>query len=131
MLIRSISFISCLCLQVIWNCLVDDCGLFLRYILERLTRERSELEAMFKILRHLIRFVPKLPQQAAFSLYNYIIGYVMYYVRSPHEDGQKMIGAALSVLWMVIGFPIKFELLHHSHHTILCDTIRHAIKNNP
>ncbi|XP_018896454.1 protein unc-80 homolog isoform X1 [Bemisia tabaci] len=88
--------------EVIWNCLVDDCGLFLRYILERLTRERSELEAMFKILRHLIRFVPKLPQQAAFSLYNYIIGYVMYYVRSPHEDGQKMIGAALSVLWMVV-----------------------------
>lgn len=56
---------------------------------------------MFKILRHLIRFIPKLPQQAAFALYNYIIGYVMFYVRSPHENGQKMIGAALSILWMV------------------------------
>lgn len=56
---------------------------------------------MFKILRHLIRFVPKLPQQAAFSLYNYIIGYVMFYVRSSHEEGQQMIGTALSVLWMV------------------------------
>ena len=32
---------------------------------------------MFKILRHLIRFIPKLPQQAAFALYNYIIGYVV------------------------------------------------------
>jgi hypothetical protein len=56
---------------------------------------------MFKILRHLIRFIPKLPQQAAFALYNYIIGYVMFYVRSPQEDGQKLIGTALSVLWMV------------------------------
>lgn len=85
--------------QVIWSCLVEDSALFLRYVLERLTREKQEL--MFKILRHLIRFVPKLPQQAAFALYNYIIGYVMFYVRSPHEEGQKLIGTALSILWMV------------------------------
>lgn len=85
--------------QVIWTCLVEDSALFLRYILERLTREKQDL--MFKILRHLIRFIPKLPQQAAFALYNYIIGYVMFYVRSPHEDGQQLIGAALSLLWMV------------------------------
>ncbi|KAG8336397.1 Protein unc-80 [Homalodisca vitripennis] len=84
--------------QVIWNCMVEDSSLFLRYVLERLTREKQDL--MFKILRHLIRFVPRLPQQAAFTLYNYIIGYVMFYVRSPHEEGQKLIGAALSVLWM-------------------------------
>lgn len=84
---------------MIWNCLVEDSALFLRYVLERLTREKQEL--MFKILRHLIRFVPRLPQQAAFALYNYIIGYVMFYVRSPHEEGQKLIGTALSILWMV------------------------------
>nr|CAH7758097.1 unnamed protein product [Callosobruchus chinensis] len=64
--------------QVIWTCLVEDSALFLRYILERLTREKQDL--MIKILRHLIRFIPKLPQQAAFALYNYIIGYVMFYV---------------------------------------------------
>ncbi|XP_015837451.1 protein unc-80 homolog isoform X11 [Tribolium castaneum] len=86
--------------QVIWCCLVEDSALFLRYILERLTREKQE--QMFKILRHVIRFIPKLPQQAAFALYNYIIGYVMFYVRSPHEDGQMLIGAALSLLWMVV-----------------------------
>lgn len=73
---------------------------FYRYVLERLTRDKQE--EMFKILRHLIRFIPKLPQQAAFALYNYIIGYVMFYVRSPHEDGQQLIGSALSLLWMVI-----------------------------
>lgn len=85
--------------QVIWNCLVEDSALFLRYILERLTRDKQDL--MFKLLRHLIRFVPKLPQQAAFALYNYIIGYIMFYVRTPHEDGQNFIGSALSILWMV------------------------------
>lgn len=87
--------------------MVEDSALFLRYVLERLTREKQEL--MFKILRHLIRFVPKLPQQAAFALYNYIIGYVMFYVRSPHEEGQKLIGTALSILWMVSKFKLKFE----------------------
>uniref|UniRef100_A0A8D8WIK8 Protein unc-80 homolog n=1 Tax=Cacopsylla melanoneura TaxID=428564 RepID=A0A8D8WIK8_9HEMI len=86
--------------QVIWNCLVEESSLFLRYILERLTREKQDV--MFKVLRHLIRFVPKLPQQAAFALYNYIIGYVMFYVRSPHGEGQRMIGAGLSILWMVV-----------------------------
>ncbi|CAB0018274.1 unnamed protein product, partial [Nesidiocoris tenuis] len=95
---RTIDFINSWNSQVIWNCLVEDSALFLRYILERLTRDNQEL--MFKVLRHLIRFVPKLPQQAAFTLYNYIIGYVMFYVRSPHEEGQKLIGAALSILWM-------------------------------
>lgn len=87
--------------------MVEDSALFLRYILERLTRDNQEL--MFKVLRHLIRFVPRLPQQAAFTLYNYIIGYVMFYVRTPHEEGQKLIGAALSILWMV-----RFTIINFS-----------------
>ncbi|XP_073988249.1 unc80, NALCN channel complex subunit isoform X3 [Rhodnius prolixus] len=102
--------------QVIWNCLVEDSALFLRYILERLTRDNQEL--MFKVLRHLIRFVPRLPQQAAFTLYNYIIGYVMFYVRTPHEEGQKLIGAALSILWMVV----------HSVHGIMFKDLKQILR---
>ncbi|XP_046830154.1 protein unc-80 homolog isoform X11 [Vespa crabro] len=102
--------------QVIWGCLVEDSALFLRYVLERLTRDKQEL--MFKILRHLIRFVPKLPQQAAFALYNYIIGYVMFYVRSPHEEGQKLIGTALSILWMVV----------HSVHGIMFKDLKQILR---
>ncbi|XP_044757175.1 protein unc-80 homolog [Coccinella septempunctata] len=102
--------------QVIWCCLVEDSALFLRYILERLTREKQE--KIFKILRHLIRFIPKLPQQAAFALYNYIIGYVMFYVRSPHEEGQHLIGAALSLLWMVV----------HSVHGIMFKDLKQILR---
>ena len=40
--------------------------------------------------------------QAAFSLYNYLIGYIMFYVRSPRDQGENMIGSALSLLWMVV-----------------------------
>ncbi|XP_043466068.1 protein unc-80 homolog isoform X3 [Leptopilina heterotoma] len=102
--------------HVIWNCLVEDSALFLRYILERLTREKQE--QMFKLLRHLIRFIPKLPQQAAFALYNYIIGYIMFYVRSPHEEGQKLIGTALSILWMVV----------HSVHGIMFKDLKQILR---
>ena len=54
--------------------------------MEQLTRDKS-IET-FQIVRKLIRFIPKLPQQAAFSLYNYIIGYIMFYVRHPREKGE-------------------------------------------
>jgi hypothetical protein len=96
--------------------LVEDSALFLRYVLERLTRDRQE--EMFKLLRHLIRFIPKLPQQAAFALYNYIIGYVMFYVRSPQEDGQRLIGTALSILWMVV----------HSVHGIMFKDLKQILR---
>ena len=55
-----------------------------------------------QIIRKLIRFIPKLPQQAAFCLYNYIIGYIMFYVRHPKEKCQELIGQALATLWMVV-----------------------------
>jgi protein unc-80 len=102
--------------QVIWSSLVEDSALFLRYILERLTREKQEL--MFKTLRHLIRFVPRLPQQAAFVLYNYIIGYVMFYVRTTHENSQHLIGSALSILWMVV----------HSVHGIMFKDLKQILR---
>ncbi|XP_039288610.1 protein unc-80 homolog isoform X7 [Nilaparvata lugens] len=102
--------------KVIWTCLVEDSALFLRYVLERLTREKQDI--MFKILRHLIRFVPRLPQQAAFTLYNYIIGYVMFYVRSPQEGSQQLIGSALSILWMVV----------HSVHGIMFKDLKQILR---
>ena len=60
--------------QIIWSCLVEDSNLFLKYFMEQLTREKAV--ETFQIIRKLIRFIPELPQQAAFSLYNYIISYL-------------------------------------------------------
>lgn len=79
----------------------------MRYVLERLTRDRQD--QMFKLLRHLIRFVPRLPQQAAFALYNYIIGYVMFYVRSSHESSQQ-------VQSHILFYFILFIDKHKQHH---------------
>ncbi|CAL4091464.1 unnamed protein product, partial [Meganyctiphanes norvegica] len=86
--------------QVIWSCLVEDSALFLRFFLEKLTRNRQDV--MIRLLRRLVRFIPTLPSQAAFALYNYMVGYVMFYVRTPQEGSQEFIAAALSVLWTVI-----------------------------
>lgn len=102
--------------QVIWTCLVEDSALFLRFVLEKLTRDRQD--QMFKLLRHLIRFVPRLPQQAAFTLYNYLIGYVMFYVRSSHENGLQMVGSALSIIWMIV----------HSVHGIMFKDLKQILR---
>ncbi|XP_068157117.1 protein unc-80 homolog [Drosophila tropicalis] len=102
--------------QVIWVCLVEESALFLRYVFERLTRDRQD--QMFKLLRHLIRFVPRLPQQAAFALYNSIIGYIMFYVRSSNELKQELVGSALSVLWMVV----------HSVHGIMFKDLKQILR---
>ncbi|XP_046453317.1 protein unc-80 homolog isoform X4 [Daphnia pulex] len=85
--------------QVLHSCLVEDTALFLRHILERLTREKQD--EMFAILRRLLRFVAYLPQQTAFTLHNYLIGYIMFYVRTPMEGSQDLVGNALSLLSMV------------------------------
>ncbi|RWS14513.1 protein unc-80-like protein [Dinothrombium tinctorium] len=85
--------------KVVWHCLVEDTALFLRHIFEKLTRENQKV--IFQILRRLIRFMPRLPSQAAYTLYNYLIGFVMFYVRSPVEGSQDLIGTTLSVLWLV------------------------------
>ena len=86
--------------KVIWHCLVEDSALFLRHFLERLTREKQS--SIFQILRRLIRFMPRLPAQAAYILYNYMIGFVMYHVRAPVENSQEIIATVLSILWLVV-----------------------------
>lgn len=86
--------------KVVWHCLVEDSALFLRHFLERLTREKPLV--IFQILRRLIRFMPRLPAQAAYTLYNYLIGFVMFYVRAPVEGSQELIANVMSVLWLVV-----------------------------
>lgn len=85
--------------QVIHSCLVEDTALLLRHVLERLTRDRQD--EMFAILRRLLRFVPHLPQHSAFTMHNYLIGYIMFYVRSPMEGSQELLANALSLLVLV------------------------------
>ncbi|KAK6755866.1 hypothetical protein RB195_014325 [Necator americanus] len=98
--------------KIIWTCIVEDPSLFFRHFLEKLTnRERQTLsneyrptanyEYLMSLLRKLIlRFNP-LPSQAAYSLLNYLFGFVMHYVRAQCEGADKAIGMALSLTWIL------------------------------
>ena len=85
--------------QVIWKCLVEDSALFLRHFLEKLTRERQEV--MLQYLRRLIHTFPMLPGQTAFALYNYLVGYIMFQIRSNSEFATQNIANSLTLLWQV------------------------------
>ncbi|CAJ0941559.1 unnamed protein product, partial [Mesorhabditis belari] len=86
--------------KVIWACIVEEPSLFLRHFLERLTN-RDRQEHLISLLRKLIlRFKP-FPSQAAYSLLNYLFGFVMHYVRSACEGADKALGMALSLTWLL------------------------------
>ncbi|VDQ06686.1 unnamed protein product [Trichobilharzia regenti] len=57
---------------VIFNCLLEDTTLFLRFIFERLTRIKNKDELMF-ILRKMIQRLPELPTQTAHALFNNLV----------------------------------------------------------
>ncbi|KAK0415429.1 hypothetical protein QR680_011941 [Steinernema hermaphroditum] len=86
--------------KVIWSCIVEDTALFLRHFLEKLTN-RDRQEYLMSLLRKLIlRFRP-FPSQTAYSLLNYLFGFVMFYVRSPCEGSDQALGMALSLTWLI------------------------------
>ncbi|KAK7094571.1 hypothetical protein V1264_006106 [Littorina saxatilis] len=87
--------------KIIWDCIVDDPILFLRHFLEKLTNKERQEELTF-LLRKLMVYFRKLPAQTAHSIFNYLVGFVMFYVRSPCEGGQEAIAGAISLLWLVV-----------------------------
>ena len=86
--------------KIIWQCLIEEPALFLRNLLERLTREKKS--TIIQTMRRLVRFLPRLPSQAAFTLYNYLIGFIMHQVRTPYEDSQEIIASVMTVIWLVV-----------------------------
>ncbi|KAK4476002.1 hypothetical protein MN116_001236 [Schistosoma mekongi] len=88
---------------VIFNCLLEDTTLFLRFIFERLTRIKNKDELMF-VLRKMIQRLPELPMQTAHALFNNLVGYIMFHIRTPSFDAPQSIASALSVLHLVIPY---------------------------
>ncbi|CAH1781834.1 unnamed protein product, partial [Owenia fusiformis] len=87
--------------KVIHQCLVEEPQLFFKHFLEKLTN-KSKQEELLYLLRKLLLHMPELPSQTAHMLFNYLLGFIMFYVRSPTEGGQDAIGSAMSVIWLVV-----------------------------
>ncbi|CAH8584739.1 unnamed protein product [Schistosoma turkestanicum] len=88
---------------VIFNCLLEDTPLFLRFIFERLTRIKNKDELIF-ILRKMIQRLPELPMQTAHALFNNLVGYIMFHIRTPSFNAPQSIASALSVLHLVVPY---------------------------
>uniref|UniRef100_A0A1I7SH45 CID domain-containing protein n=1 Tax=Bursaphelenchus xylophilus TaxID=6326 RepID=A0A1I7SH45_BURXY len=86
--------------RIAWACIVEDSSLFLRHFLEKLT-QRDKQEHLFALLRKLVLSFRPLPTQTAYTLLNYLFGFVMFYVRTPCEGSDRSMGMALSIIWLL------------------------------
>uniref|UniRef100_A0A915D4K6 Uncharacterized protein n=1 Tax=Ditylenchus dipsaci TaxID=166011 RepID=A0A915D4K6_9BILA len=88
------------CRKIAWNCIVEDSGLFLRNFLEKFTTKARQ-EHLISLLRKLILTFRPLPSQMAYCLFNYLFGFIMFYVRTPCEGSDKSLSMALSLTWLI------------------------------
>ncbi|XP_063722900.1 protein unc-80-like isoform X4 [Symsagittifera roscoffensis] len=88
-------------LGLIKTCLIEDTSLFLRYFLERLTVVDKHASLLAQI-RKLTLALPEISPQAAHSLFNYLTGLIMYFIRNPSPYSQQATATTLSVLWMIV-----------------------------
>ncbi|XP_041120448.1 protein unc-80 homolog isoform X3 [Polyodon spathula] len=95
--------VSAVAQQVLWNCLIEDPALVLRHFLEKLTVSNRQDELIY-MLRKLLLNIGDLPAQTSHILFNYLVGLIMYFVRTPCEWGMDAISATLTFLWEVVGY---------------------------
>ncbi|TKS64898.1 Protein unc-80 -like protein [Collichthys lucidus] len=95
--------VSAVAQQILWNCLIEDPALVLRHFLEKLTASNRQDELMY-MLRKLLLNIGDLPAQTSHILFNYLVGLIMYFVRTPCEWEMDAISATLTFLWEVVGY---------------------------
>ncbi|KAL5112250.1 hypothetical protein TcWFU_006019 [Taenia crassiceps] len=88
---------------VVWQCLLEDTSLFLRYIFEKLTRVPHK-DDLISVIRKLVQRLPELPMQTAHILFNNLVGCIMFHVRTPSFDAPDSIASILCVLHMIIPY---------------------------
>ncbi|XP_033107470.1 protein unc-80 homolog, partial [Anneissia japonica] len=91
--------------KVLWSCLVEEPALILRYILEKITI-REKQEEIILLLKKLLIHVDELPPQTAHTLFNYLLGFLMYTCRTPHSGASEAIANALSIIWRIIPYVV-------------------------
>lgn len=85
--------------DVAWNIIRDDCSVFLRYYFERIVS--SPLESKKKYLTRLQRLISgkkNIPASFAYSLFNYLMGYIRWIVSSVKENQFEIIQAIIPVV---------------------------------
>uniref|UniRef100_A0A3Q2ZNL7 Unc-80 homolog (C. elegans) n=1 Tax=Kryptolebias marmoratus TaxID=37003 RepID=A0A3Q2ZNL7_KRYMA len=102
--VREDGVASAVAQQILWNCLIEDPALVLRHFLEKLTVSNRQQDELIYMLRKLLLNIGDLPAQTSHILFNYLVGLIMYFVRTPCEWGMDAISATLTFLWEVVGY---------------------------
>ncbi|XP_067844006.1 protein unc-80 homolog [Heptranchias perlo] len=95
--------VSAVAQQVLWNCLIEDPALVLRHFLEKLTISNRQDELIY-MLRKLLLNIGDMPAQTSHILFNYLVGLIMYFVRTPCEWGMDAISATVTFLWEIVDY---------------------------
>ncbi|KAJ8031313.1 Protein unc-80-like [Holothuria leucospilota] len=89
--------------STLWNCLVEEPALICRYILEKITCKGKQ-EELILLMKRMFSSVREIPSQVAHTLFNYLIGFVIYHCRAPHSGASEAVANTLSILWHIVPF---------------------------
>nr|XP_054770882.1 protein unc-80 homolog [Lytechinus pictus] len=108
--------------KIIWTCLVEEPALILRYILEKITAKDKQ-EELILLMKKLFSHTDEIPAQAAHTLFNYLIGFIIYHCRAPHEGANEAIANTLTVIWHILPYVsgVSFKDLKQTLKKEQCD----------
>ncbi|XP_071839173.1 protein unc-80 homolog isoform X3 [Apostichopus japonicus] len=89
--------------STLWNCLVEEPALICRYILEKITCKGKQ-EELILLMKRMFSSVREIPSQVAHTLFNYLIGFVIYHCRAPHSGASEAVANTLSIIWHIVPF---------------------------
>lgn len=105
-----------------WTCLTEDAALFLRYFFEKITH-KDKKNILIQYLKRLLSVYIELPPQTAYVLFNYLLGVVMFFVRTSSDSSQEAIASIQTIIWRIAAFVngIVFKDLKQTLRKEQCD----------
>lgn len=114
--------VSSLVYRIVWSCLTEDAALFLRYFFEKIT-QKDKKNTLIQYLKRLLSVYIELPPQTAYVLFNYLLGVVMFFVRTSSDTSQEAISSIQTIIWRIAAFVngIVFKDLKQTLRKEQCD----------
>ncbi|CAF3808214.1 unnamed protein product [Rotaria magnacalcarata] len=89
--------------KVLWNCLLDEPTLFIRFFFEKISQKERRIKSL-QSLHHLMIYFTDIPPQFAHAIFNYVLGLLSSMVRSPLDGSQELIVNGLTLLWQIVPY---------------------------
>ncbi|RNA13665.1 hypothetical protein BpHYR1_016285 [Brachionus plicatilis] len=108
--------------RIVWTCLTEDAALFLRYFFEKIT-QKDKKNYLIQYLKRLLSVYIELPPQTAYVLFNYLLGVIMFFVRTSSDTSQEAIASIQTIIWRIATYVngIVFKDLKQTLRKEQCD----------